>query len=127
NPSYGIFFHENLINNQPEIVEKFLVHDKKAVCLIRKAPTRAAKMISQIFKIIDEEHVQSILQISPKFCVALPNEYVNSTMQFVKVLHDLNYIKHDLEISDIFDFRFIKKVHPEKHHYVISRSYQSKN
>ncbi|MHA1799805.1 MAG: ABC transporter substrate-binding protein, partial [Candidatus Helarchaeota archaeon] len=38
NPSYGIFFHENLINNQPEIVEKFLVHDKKAVCLIRKAP-----------------------------------------------------------------------------------------
>ncbi|MHA1758773.1 MAG: ABC transporter substrate-binding protein, partial [Promethearchaeota archaeon] len=127
NPSYGIFFHENLINNQPEIVEKFLVHDKKAVCLIRKAPARAAKMISQIFKVIDEEHVQSILRISPKFCIALPKEYISSTMQFIKVLHDLNYIKHDLEISDIFNFSFINKIHPEKHHYMIPKDFQFKN
>ena len=40
-------------------------------------------------------------------------------MQFVEALHALRYIKRLLNVEDIFEFRFIEKVHPEPHHYVI--------
>jgi len=51
NPSYGIFFHENLIEINPELVTKFLIHHKEASYLLRNSPTQAAEIISQTFEI----------------------------------------------------------------------------
>jgi len=117
NPSYGIFFHENIINEHPDVVTKFLSHHKKASFLIRNSPLKAAEIISKIFKIIDKNFVQSVLEISPKYCIALSQEYINSTMNFMKVLYNLGYSKRLLKISEIFNFDFMKKIHPENHHY----------
>ncbi len=117
NPSYGIFFHENIVKNEPKLILKFLEHHKKASFLLRNLPLRAAEIISKTFVMVKKEYVSSILQISPKYCIALSEDYINSTMEFMKILNETGYIKSELKIKDIFDFTFVNKVHPEKEHY----------
>jgi len=117
NPSYGIFFHEDIIDKEPEIVLKFLIHNKAASLLLRESPTRAAKIISTTFEILTESYVSAVLKISPKYCIALSEGYVKSTMEFVRILKDLGYIKKDIRINDVFDFKFVQEVHPESEHY----------
>ena len=117
NPSYGIFFHEDIIDKEPEIVLKFLNHNKVASLMLRESPTRAAEIISTTFEILTKKYVLAVLEISPKYCIALSEGYVKSTMEFVRTLKDLGYIKKELRINDIFDFKFIQKVHPESEHY----------
>jgi NitT/TauT family transport system substrate-binding protein len=117
NPSYGIFFHEDIIEKEPEIVLKFLKHNKIASLMLRESPTRAAEIISTTFEILTQNYVSAVLEISPKYCIALSEGYVKSTMEFVRTLKDLGYIKKYLRSSDIFDFKFIEEVHPESEHY----------
>jgi NitT/TauT family transport system substrate-binding protein len=118
NPSYGIFFHEDIIEQEPDLVLKFLNHNKAASLMLRESPpTRAAKIISTTFEILTENYVSAVLEISPKYCIALSEGYIKSTMEFVKILKDLGYIKKELSIDDIFDFRFVQEVHPESEHY----------
>lgn len=117
NPSYGVFFPENLIRNHPDYVIKFLSYHKKASYLIRNSQMEAAEIISNTIKIVDKHYIKSILEISPKYCISLSKGYVDSTMEFVKTLYDLGYIKKSLKILDIFNFEFIKRVHPENEHY----------
>ncbi len=117
NPSYGIFFHEDIIAKEPEVVLKFLKYNKAASFMLRESPTKAAEIISTIFEILTEKYVSAVLEISPKYCIALSEGYVKSTMEFVSTLKDLDYIKKELRINDIFDFKFIEEVHPESDHY----------
>ena len=117
NPSYGIFFHEKLIKKSPELVTQFLIHHKKASFLLRNNPSKAARIICKNFKILNSEYVNAVLEISPKYCIALSEEYTNSTMEFVKSLFNLGYVKRIPKIKEIFDFQFVKRLHPEKNHY----------
>lgn len=117
NPSYGIFCHESIIENQPEIILDFLTNHKDASYLLRNSPSRAAERISETFKIINKNYAKSILEISPKYCIALSEGYIKATMQFVNSLHELEYINKNLTVKDIFTYEFIKKIHPEADHY----------
>jgi len=117
NPSYGIFIHENIIEKQPEIVLKFLSFNKEASLLLRESPSRAANIISNTFEILTESYVSDVLKISPKYCIALSEGYIKSTMEFVRTLKNLGYIKNELRIIDIFDPTFVQEVHPEPEHY----------
>lgn len=117
NPSYGIFSSEKFIEKFPDIIIKFLEQHKNASHLIRTSPLKAAEMIAKSFEIINLKYAKSILEISPKYCIALSGGFVSSTMEFVKSLYELGYIKRELTLDDIFYFKFIKEVHPEKDHY----------
>jgi len=119
NPSYGIFFHEKLIEKYPELVVKFLEHHKKASHILRDNQDKASKIISKTFTILNNnnKYVKSILEISPKYCIALSEGYLDSTKGFVNTMHTLGYIKEKLTSSEIFTFDFVKQVHPEKDHY----------
>ncbi len=111
NPSYGIVVSEFLINNYPELLESFVELHKDACKLLREKPEEIAKLIEKETEVLKEGFILETIKTSPKYCAALP------TMNFVKVLLKLGYIKKSLQISEIFDFSFIKKIHPEKHHY----------
>ncbi len=117
NPSYGIFSTEKFIEKHSDIIIKFLTHHKNASNLIRNSPAQGAEKILKSFEIININYAKSILEISPKYCIALSEGYVSSTMEFVKSLHKLGYIKRELNLDDIFNFNFINEVHPEKDHY----------
>ena len=119
NPSYGIFFHEDIIKENPELIYTFLKHHKRASQLLREHPEQAATKIAKTFTILNknEEYVKSVLKISPKYCISLSEGYINSTQGFVNTLFNLGYIKKKLKIEEIFDFKFVNEVHPEKDHY----------
>jgi NitT/TauT family transport system substrate-binding protein len=117
NPSYGIFFHESLIKTNPDLIVKFLKHHKRAAKLLRTSRKTAAEKISRNFGILTESYVESVLQISPKYCIALPENYINTTMQFAEKLLELGYIDQRLKISDIFESKFVNQIHPEANHY----------
>ncbi|MFX1314634.1 MAG: ABC transporter substrate-binding protein [Promethearchaeota archaeon] len=119
NPSYGIFVHKKLLYNNPNLVVKFLYHHKSATKLLRDSPNIAAEKISRTFDIIDKNYAETVLKISPKYCIALSEDYIKATMNFVEILYNLKYIKHELKFKDIFDLTFIKKVHPEPEHYTV--------
>jgi NitT/TauT family transport system substrate-binding protein len=119
NPSYGIFFHEDIIENEPEIVLKFLSHNKRASLMLRESPSKAANIISNTFEILTEKYVSDVLKISPKYCIALSEGYIKSTMKFVSTLKELGYIEKHLKTNDIFNLVFVKEVHPEPDHYSI--------
>lgn len=117
NPSYGIFAHNKLITQYRDIIKTFLKFHKKASQFLRKKPKKAAKRIAKNVAYSNKDYVSSILKISPRFCISLSEEYVKSTMQFVNWLIKLGYIKKKFERNEIFEFSFVKEVHPQNDHY----------
>ncbi|MEE8168361.1 MAG: ABC transporter substrate-binding protein [Candidatus Hydrothermarchaeales archaeon] len=117
NPSYGIIARNELIVDHPDVIEDFLEVHEEASNLIRMHPKDAARIASQVIGMVDEDFVLQTYGISPKYCASLSDEFVASTLAFVPVLSKLGYISNVLTKKEIFDFRFIEKVHPEAPHY----------
>lgn len=116
NPSYGIVAREELFDD-PETIMRFLEMHEKACNFIREKPAEAAQIVSRLTEIVDPDFVLEAYGISPKYCSALPPEYVASTMRFVDVLRRMGYISRQVSEEEIFDFRFINKTHPGPAHY----------
>jgi NitT/TauT family transport system substrate-binding protein len=116
NPSYGIVVRNEMLGH-PETIIPFLEMHEKASNFIREKPEKAAEIVAGLTKIVEPGFVLEAYRISPKYCSALSPEYVASTMGFEKALERLGYISRHVAESEIFDFRFIKKVHPEPAHY----------
>jgi NitT/TauT family transport system substrate-binding protein len=117
NPSYGIFFHTKIIKSEPELIIKFLDHHRRASFTLRDSQSLAAEKIAKTFGIIDKNYAESVLKISPKYCIALSEGFIKATMEFVETLYKLGYIKRELKTDDIFNFNFVRDVHPESPHY----------
>jgi NitT/TauT family transport system substrate-binding protein len=118
NPSYGIVIRKELLE-YPDVVLNFLKVHERASNFIREKPNESAAIVSNLSGIVDREFVLDSYRVSPKYCAALSEGFVESTMAFVPVLHDLGYISRKLREEEIFEYRFIKKVHREKPHYNI--------
>lgn len=119
NPSYGIVARNELLE-RPDIIMPFLEMHEKASNFIRERPKEAAEIVAKLTQIVDPDFVLEAYKISPKYCSALSPEYVASTMGFVKVLRELGYVPRLVAEDEIFDSRFIKKVHPGLPHYDIA-------
>lgn len=116
NPSYGIVIRKDLMQS-PDVILDFLKLHEKASNFIRAKPKEAAKIVSKLTGIVDEEFVMSAYMVSPKYCASLSSEFVHSTMAFMPVLHRLKYISRELSVKEIFEFGFINKIHKEPPHY----------
>jgi NitT/TauT family transport system substrate-binding protein len=117
NPSYGILVDKQFLKSECELVERFLILHEEATSLIRKKPWDVAKMISDYIGFIDAAFVFDTLKVSPKYCAQLTDEYIFTTMEFVKVMKKLEYIAEEISPDDIFDTSIIRKIHFEKDHY----------
>lgn len=117
NPSYGIVVREGFLDEFQKSVEGFLHLHRKASALIRGDPYKAARIISEVIGVVDEDFVLRVLGVSPRYCTSLPDEYAGATMAFVKAMMDLEYTRNPLREEDIFDRSLIEKLHPEAHHY----------
>ncbi len=123
NPSYGIFVNTNFLHKEREVVEKFLIAHEDATSFIRNRPMQTSRIISDYVGFIDKEFVMEILEISPKYCAQITDEYISSTTEFVKTLKKLGYINREISSVEIFDISLVKKIHPEKDHYGNGISY----
>jgi NitT/TauT family transport system substrate-binding protein len=117
NPSYGILVKGSFLNSQCDIIEKFLLLHEEATAFLRNRPQEAAKIIADYIGIVDEDFIMDTLKISPKYCAQITDEYISSTIGFVKVLKKLGYISREISSEEIFDTSLIKKIHPLKDHY----------
>ncbi len=116
NPSYGIVIRKEMAQT-PDVILHFLEMHEKASNFIRTKPHDAARVVSNLTGIVDEEFVLDAYRVSPKYCAALSSGFVRSTMAFVPVLHRLKYIARRLSENEIFEYGFIKKIHKEPPHY----------
>ena len=117
NPSYGIVIDKQFLANNPGLTEQFLIAHEKAAALLRNEPSQAAQIIASHVGFIEPGFVLETLRVSPKYCAQLTDGYLACTMDFVKTLKDLAYIRRLVTPGEIFDRSFISRVHPEKHHY----------
>ncbi len=118
NPSYGVFARTGLIEDQPAVVEAFLLAHERALKHIREHPHEAAKTVAGVMELVDQAYVEQAFRVSPRYCGALPQEYIDSTLRFLDPLLGLGNLTRRLTQDDIFDLRFIRATHPEPHHYL---------
>ncbi len=116
NPSYGIVVMREMLANK-DLLLRFLAAHEEACEWIRHDPASCARTVARTTGMVDEEFVREAYRISPKYCAALPPEYIASTMRFVPVLHALGYIPRQVSEAEIFDRSLIGQVHPGQHHY----------
>ncbi len=117
NPSYGIVIRKDLMQC-PDVILGFLKLHEKASNFIRLKPMDAARIVSKVTGIVEEDFVLDAYRVSPKYCAALSSEFICSTMAFVPVLHKLKYISRRLSEEEIFEYSFINEVHKEPPHYI---------
>jgi len=116
NPSYGIVVRKELLDSQA-LITGFLELHEKASNFIRNNPAEAARIVSGLTGIVDEDFVIEAYRVSPKYCASLSRDFVDSTMVFIPVLRRLKYISRNLSDDEIFNHVFIDKVHKELPHY----------
>lgn len=119
NPSCGVFARTDVIEGQPELVEGFLAMHKRAAEFMRERPAQAARTVAEVMELVDQAYVLQAFKVSPKYCIALPPEYIEATLRFVEPLQRLGYLQKPLRGEDIFDLRFVERLHPERHHYLV--------
>lgn len=116
NPSYGIVVMRHMLEKK-ELLTGFLSAHEEACEMIRHDPRACARIVAATTGMVDEEFVLAAYRVSPKYCAALPPEYIASTMKFVSVLHALGYISRPVHEKEIFDRSLIEVVHRGPHHY----------
>ncbi|MFQ5918341.1 MAG: ABC transporter substrate-binding protein [Candidatus Binatia bacterium] len=117
NPSYGIIATEAFMRDHPERLLEFLRVHKESINFIRSKPEDAARISSAVMGVVGPEFFTECYKVSPRYCAALPEAYVRSTMEFVDALEEQGYIARKVEREEIFDTSFIEQIHPEPHHY----------
>lgn len=117
NPSYGILTTAELLRTEAGAAEEFLYAHEAATAFLRSRPQEAAEMIAAYVGVADRELVMRTLSISPKYCAALTEGYITSTMAFAQALKRLGYINREVSREEVFDLSLIRKAHPEKDHY----------
>ncbi len=116
NPSYGIVVMREMLKKK-DLLTRFLTAHEAACEQIRHDPRAAARVVAGTTGMTDPEFVLETYRISPKYCAALPPEYVSSTMKFVGTLRSLGYISRPVREDEIFEHSLIAAVHPGPHHY----------
>ncbi len=117
NPSYGILVRDEVLLANRESIRDFLVSHKRAAEVLRLETAAVSQVIAQILGVVDEEFVFSTLNVSPRYCAALTDEYILCTMKLTERLRDLGYIERSVRENEIFDLSLIREVHPEPDHY----------
>jgi NitT/TauT family transport system substrate-binding protein len=117
NPSYGIIASETFMRDYPEKLLKFLQVHKESINFIKTEPQDAARISSDLVGVVEPKYFTECYKVSPRYCAALPETYIRSTMEFVDVLEMQGYISRRVERDEIFDTSFIEQIHSEPDHY----------
>ncbi len=116
NPSYGIVVRTGMLQ-QEQLLQDFLaVHEEACNQILHKSDT-AARAVAQEVGVVDASFVKQVFAVSPRYCASLPENYIESSMKFVPVLQSMGYLTRALSTDEVFFTDFIRKVHPQQHHY----------
>ncbi len=117
NPSYGILVKEKVLSSHREHIKEFLVRHKRADERLRNERDAVSEKIAVFMGVVDRQFVLDTLNISPRYCIALTDGYMQCTMRLAERLRKLDYIKKRIPDEQVFDLSLIQEVHPEEDHY----------
>lgn len=118
NPSYGIIVKRDFYEKNKENLFNFIIKHEWANNLLREAKDFAFKKIYESFRgELSLNEIQKIVELSPKYCASVPDEYIKSTIKLAEFMEKLGYIEKVPEENEIFELSLIKEVHPQKEHY----------
>jgi NitT/TauT family transport system substrate-binding protein len=117
NPSYGILTGREFLQKERTVILQFLGIHEEATAFLRGSAAEAAEIIARFIGFVDAGFVLETLQMSPKYCADLSEDYMQSTLDFVGCLRRLGYIRRDIPRDEIFDVSLIRTVHPGPAHY----------
>lgn len=118
NPSYGIVVKEDFYEENFELLNDFLIKHEWACNLLREAKEFAVERLFERFKgDLSRDEIRRIVNLSPKYCSSLPEKYVEATLKLAEFMKRLGYIERVPRVEEIFDFKLIREIHPQKEHY----------
>ncbi len=121
NPSYGIVVRKKFVDENPEEVRDFLIKHEWAANILRESTEFVSMILSRYLRHeLSPSTVKEILNISPKYCASLPEEYIESTMKLSQLMVRLGYISNAPESQELFNTDLISDIHPQKEHYTQS-------
>jgi NitT/TauT family transport system substrate-binding protein len=115
NPSYGIVVREKYLKE--ELLMDFLIKHEWA-CNFMRTYRLPSQIIFKVFGgLVSESDIQKMLEMSPKYCASLPDEYVKGTISLADAMLELGYLENSVEERDVFNKELIQLIHPFPHHY----------
>ncbi len=123
NPSYGIVVKRELLDESQGDLRDFLIKHEWGTNILRESRELSARILSKYMRHeLDSATVKEILNMSPKYCASLPEEYIESTIKLTELMVQLGYVEGAPRPHEIFCLDIISDIHPQKEHYSSSAS-----
>jgi NitT/TauT family transport system substrate-binding protein len=123
NPSYGILARREFAHREKSLLKAFLSLHEEATRTLRTDPATSAEIISAYVGFIEPDFIRETLALSPRYCAQLSAGYMDSSMEFVRVLLRLGYIQREPERGEVFDPTLISEIHGPGDHYAETSAY----
>jgi NitT/TauT family transport system substrate-binding protein len=115
NPCCVIAARNEFVRKNPELFEKIMRLTRDASIFSLAYPDEAARSIKNVVG-YDEAVAKYSLQFAGNYCVLPSAESVAATMNILKDMKELGYIKSDLSEERIFNLNYVTSIHPESSH-----------
>jgi NitT/TauT family transport system substrate-binding protein len=115
NPCCVIAAHNEFVRKNPAVFEKIMKITRDASIFSLAYPDEAARSINNVVG-YDKDVATFSLQFAGNYCALPSSEAVNTTMNILKDMKALGYIKRDLSEDRVFNLNYAKAIHPEAPH-----------
>lgn len=115
NPCCVIAARNGFVKKNPALFEKIMKIIRDASIFSLAYPNEAARSIQNVVG-YDEEVAKYSLQFAGNYCALPSPEAVKTTMNILKNMKELGYIKSDLSKDRVFNLTYAKAIHPEPPH-----------
>jgi NitT/TauT family transport system substrate-binding protein len=115
NPCCVIAARNAFVKENPQLFEKIMRITRDASIFSLAYPDEAARSIKNVVG-YDENIAKHSLQFAGNYCVVPSPEAVKTTMNILKDMKELGYIKSDLSEDRVFNLKYATQIHPEAPH-----------
>ncbi len=115
NPCCVIAARNEFVEKNPALFEKIMKITRDASIFSLAYPDETAKSISNVVG-YDVNVAKHSLQFAGNYCVLPSAEAVKTTMNILKDMKAMGYIKSNLTQEQVFNMKYVKQIHPEPSH-----------
>ena len=115
NPCCVIAARNEFVTKNPEVFEKIMEIIRDASIFSLAYPDEAARSIKNVVG-YDEDVAKYSLQFAGNYCALPSSKAVTTTMNILKEMKELGYIKSDLSEDRVFNLKYARAIHPEAPH-----------
>jgi NitT/TauT family transport system substrate-binding protein len=115
NPCCVIAARNDFVRKNPGLFEKIMNITRDASIFSLAYPDEAARSINNVVG-YDEDIAKYSLKFAGNYCALPSPEAVRTTMNILKDMKELGYIKSNLSQDQVFNLKYVTAIHPESSH-----------